>query len=95
MLAAILPLLNMLLPMVGAVGGPTVAAFLPFIDQAATLAVQEGPAIVAGVQQFIADLSATGDASAEELAALQASSAKLDAAFEAAASAAGDPSPRA
>lgn len=95
MLAAILPLLNMLLPIIGAAGGPSVALILPVVAQAARLAVSESPTIVASVRQFIADLKATGAPSDAELATLQAYDDQLDAAFEAAATAAGDPAPSA
>lgn len=93
MLPALLALLNEILPLVGAVGGASVSVIVPVVEQAAALAVSEGPEIVAGVQKFIADLSATGAPTDAELAALQASSASLDASFEAAATAAGDPAP--
>lgn len=98
MLAAILPVLNVLttlLPLIGTAtaGAPNVGSVLAILEQFVPLAINEGPALVAPIQKFIADLKSTGTPTDVELAQLDAYDDQLDAAFEAAAAAAGDPAP--
>lgn len=88
----VVTLLTQLLPQIGT-DSSIITTIINALIQLIPLAVQEGQALVAPIKNVIAALSANPATTAEQLATLQVLDAQVDAAFEAAATAAGDPPP--
>lgn len=91
----VISLLTEILPLVGSatVGAASVSTAINTLTQLIPVAVQEGEALITPIKNIIAQISSTGAPTADELASLAALDAQCDAAFEAAATAAGDPAP--
>jgi hypothetical protein len=70
-----------------------VGNFITLLEQILPLAENEVASLVPSIQNIIAALQGSGAVTAAQVTALQSLSAQYDAAFEAAAAAAGDPAP--
>ena len=97
MLALIGPILSMVSDFLPAITSGAVAAdsTVTALEQIVPLAISTGTALLPAIQSIIASLTGGATLTAAQLATLQALDAQCDAAFEAAATAAGDPAPSA
>ncbi len=94
-LIAIISLLSTLLPELSNLFNPSgiVDKIIATLEAIIPDAVQAGPEIVQEVKNIIANVKATSGVTPAQFQALEQQEAALDAAFEAAATAAGDPAP--
>ena len=90
--SSIVALLTEILPTIGA-AGTSVETVISVLMQLIPVAVQEGETLVAPIKNIIAALSGNDAVTPAQLTTLQALDAQVDAAFEAAAAAAGAPAP--
>lgn len=86
--AAIVGLLEDLLPLLSQIGNSTIDKIIAVLIQLIPVIVATEQALVAPVQNIIKALSSNPGTTAEQLATLQALDAQCDAAFDAAAAAA-------
>jgi phage-related protein len=88
---AIVTMLTSLLPLITGSGSSTITTIINTLIQLIPLVTSEIAALATPIKNIIAALSANPATTAEQLATLQALDAQVDAAFEAAATAAGEP----
>lgn len=94
--SAFVAVLIQLLPLVSGAasgGASTITTIINALIQLIPLAVQEASDLLPEIKNVIAAVSASPAATTDQLATLQTLDTQVDAAFEAAATAAGDPAP--
>ena len=85
----IVALLTQLLPLLGTMSGGAIGNIITLLEQVIPIAVKEATDLVAPIQNIISELQGSGVVTSDQLASLEALSAKIDAEFDAAKSAAG------
>lgn len=94
-ITTLLALIEGLLPELPAMGGATaiIDKIIASLISVIPIIAQTAPSLIASVKGIIAALQSSGPATPDQIAQLQALDAQCDAAFEAAANAAGLPAP--
>jgi hypothetical protein len=85
----IVALLTKLLPLLGTMSGGAIGNIITLLEQVIPISVKEATDLVAPIQNIISELQGSGVVTSDQLTALAALSAKIDAEFDAAQSAAG------
>ena len=83
----VVSLLTQLLPLVGSMAGGQVGSIITLLEQIIPVVVKEATDLVAPIQNIIAQLQGSGVVTPDQITALAALNAKIDAEFDAAAAA--------
>lgn len=85
----IVSLLSALLPLVGNLASGAVGNIISLLEEIIPVAVKEAEDLVAPIENIIASIKGSGAVTADQLTALEALNAQIDAEFDAAAKGAG------